>query len=483
MTADHLPDDMADWPNDPFALLGVPPGSADADVKRAYTRLVRRFKPEHHPDQFRRIREAYEACQERNAWYRPDPREYSPPPPPPPREVVREPVIDPQVRPSDSAEPPEPVIDPYVLPAPAGDPVEELWELAIDGREAEAYSGLADLHAAGTAGDTLPLRLYWLLAFNPKLDTTRTRHHWLADALARTRFRGPPLELYRRELETDPVAALEPPDEPGPYFRALSSGIPPAAAVAAVRWRIAAAGRLGWTARIRADLDVVRPLLVLSDEATWLGLLVTAGGWAAWWDGMELNHVVTTEAAALAHLQLSQSEQFDRLEEIERLAKDVEWGRYSEVPAAVLALARIAFADPGYARAAEVEAAAAALNGWSAEVLRDLDRTFVKRPAQLNLIAREFDHYLRARGLLSYPEFPPDHLRGLARRVRLPTPLDYRPFRRDLLDLLAENGVHPLEFAAALADDPKRVYRDLADALQGDLGLFVAWLALRITGG
>ncbi len=482
MTADHLPDDMADWPTDPFALLGVPPGSADADVKRAYTRLVRRFKPEHHPDQFRRIREAYEACQERNAWYRPDdPHAYSPPPPPV-RGDVREPVIDPDVRPPEPFAPPEPVVDPYILPAPAGDPVEELWELAIDGREAEAYSGLADLHAAGTPGDTLPLRLYWLLAFNPQFDPTRTRHHWLADALGRTRFRGPALELYRRELETDPTAALENPHEPGPYFRALANGVPPTAAVAVVRWRLAAAGRLGWTARIRADLDVVRPSLVLSDEAGWLGLLVAAGGWAAWWGSMELNHIVKTEAAALTHLQLSQPEHFDRLEDIEQLAKDVEWGRYSEVPAAVVALARISFADPGYARATEVEAAAEALNGWSADVIRDLDRTFVKRPAHLQLLAREFDHYLRSRGLLAHPEFPPEHLRGLARTLPVP-PLDYRPLRRQLLDLLAEAGVHPLEFAEALAEDLKRSFRDLADELRGDLGLYVAWLARRITGG
>src|SRR4051812_38918873 len=82
MSVPDLPDDMADWPTDPFALLGVTPGASGADVKRAYTRLLRRFKPEHHPDQFRRIREAYEACQERAAWPRDDPVEVSPPPPP-----------------------------------------------------------------------------------------------------------------------------------------------------------------------------------------------------------------------------------------------------------------------------------------------------------------------------------------------------------------------------------------------------------------
>src|SRR5579883_1594093 len=73
MNTPELPDDVDEWPADPFAVLGVRPGDDDAVIKRACTRLIRRFKPEHHPDQFRRVREAYETCLERSQWYRPDP--------------------------------------------------------------------------------------------------------------------------------------------------------------------------------------------------------------------------------------------------------------------------------------------------------------------------------------------------------------------------------------------------------------------------
>ena len=39
------------------------------DLKRAYTRLIRAYKPEQHPEQFRRIREAYETALRYVEWY------------------------------------------------------------------------------------------------------------------------------------------------------------------------------------------------------------------------------------------------------------------------------------------------------------------------------------------------------------------------------------------------------------------------------
>ena len=54
-----LPDDVRRWPSDPFKLLGVPRNVPPRDLKRAYTRLIRSYKPEHSPDEFRRIRAAH----------------------------------------------------------------------------------------------------------------------------------------------------------------------------------------------------------------------------------------------------------------------------------------------------------------------------------------------------------------------------------------------------------------------------------------
>ena len=65
MSEHTLPDDFSRWPVNPFALLGVRPGVNERDLRRAYTRLIRIYKPEHFPEQFRRIREAYEAARDR----------------------------------------------------------------------------------------------------------------------------------------------------------------------------------------------------------------------------------------------------------------------------------------------------------------------------------------------------------------------------------------------------------------------------------
>ena len=46
--------------DDPFAVLGVERDATAEDVRRAYFRLVRQNSPEAHPEEFKRIRAAYE---------------------------------------------------------------------------------------------------------------------------------------------------------------------------------------------------------------------------------------------------------------------------------------------------------------------------------------------------------------------------------------------------------------------------------------
>src|SRR5205814_1638514 len=72
----------------------------------------------------------------------------------------------------------------------------------------------------------------------PDLEPARTRHHWLAEALARSRLSGPAAELYRRELGADPEAALT-----GPYRDPLAVGAEAGEALARGRWRLAVAVR------------------------------------------------------------------------------------------------------------------------------------------------------------------------------------------------------------------------------------------------
>ncbi|HBY93459.1 MAG: DnaJ domain-containing protein [Ardenticatenaceae bacterium] len=45
---------------DPYATLGLSRRAADAEIKRAYFRLVREYSPEREPEKFQEIRAAYE---------------------------------------------------------------------------------------------------------------------------------------------------------------------------------------------------------------------------------------------------------------------------------------------------------------------------------------------------------------------------------------------------------------------------------------
>ncbi|MCO4762325.1 MAG: hypothetical protein KC502_12520 [Myxococcales bacterium] len=65
---------MADLPqlpdtDDPFELLGVVEAEADTlALRRAYVRLIKRYRPEQAPNEFHRIRTAYEHAKERLTW-------------------------------------------------------------------------------------------------------------------------------------------------------------------------------------------------------------------------------------------------------------------------------------------------------------------------------------------------------------------------------------------------------------------------------
>ena len=46
--------------SDFYAVLGVDRTADDREIKKAYFRLVRKYSPETHPEEFKRVREAYE---------------------------------------------------------------------------------------------------------------------------------------------------------------------------------------------------------------------------------------------------------------------------------------------------------------------------------------------------------------------------------------------------------------------------------------
>lgn len=68
MAESHLSDNISEWPQDHYALLNVPHNVNELDLKRAYTRLIRIYKPDREPEKFARIRQAYEQLTSHLEW-------------------------------------------------------------------------------------------------------------------------------------------------------------------------------------------------------------------------------------------------------------------------------------------------------------------------------------------------------------------------------------------------------------------------------
>ena len=199
-----LPDDMNRWPTDPYALLGVTSGMPARDIRKAYTELIRRFKPERFPDQFRRIREAYDQVLRSEQWraLAPPLEPEQPPPPAPPEPPISDLTLD--------DEEPEELPIPR-RPEPSADlDREDLWDAACAGEHERVYRKLRDEVQRGGAGEEVYLQLYWLRVAFPEVDWDVKPIDWAIKAIAGGHENGRALELvyaellYRRELCRDP---------------------------------------------------------------------------------------------------------------------------------------------------------------------------------------------------------------------------------------------------------------------------------------
>ena len=64
----ELPEDPNRWPSNPFELLGVARNASEKEIRRAFFRLAKKYKPDKDPVQFQLIHEAYEALKNNLQW-------------------------------------------------------------------------------------------------------------------------------------------------------------------------------------------------------------------------------------------------------------------------------------------------------------------------------------------------------------------------------------------------------------------------------
>lgn len=475
----HLPDDPRQWPDDPFALLGVERGVGELDLKRAYTRLIRRFKPEHHPKEFQRIRDAYEQCQLQFRWFSPaidspEPERDSPLP-----EVVAPEAAENFQESAASRQ--------EDLPRLASvDEAERLWRLAIEGNLEEAYGELRRLAAATPDRVDLPLRLYWLLACTPGLDAERTRHDWLAEALARSRLTGAAVELYRRELAADPPAALS-----GPYLKLLAVDADPESLLQLGRLRVAAAGRSGCWTPIDRDLVQMARTVPLFNESSWLYYLGSCADWTVWSQPWPLAAHLRDELKRLRHLELAHAGLFDQMEATERVAlvprtaQEESWTSRAEAilsPAWVKLVPTIwADGELNYADAKPALDEAVENPGG---LLRQFDR--FQRDfggVVLGRMAHAFQRMWRLRSDAD-DEYPADSIRGLVYQFHGWLPgswhREYPNYRMKILGYLRQFHLSPMELTEACSTHPDPNIRRISDYHRENLSLQIVWLACEL---
>ncbi len=198
----ELPDDVNRWPGDPAAVLGVAADVSRRDLKRAYSRLIRRFKPEHAPEQFRRLREAFEQLDQQLEWRELFERHLAEqrgtegdgdceegraagdqPRPAGDSSTLNVPIFWPLLGGDDS-----PAVDAadsrLTRPIISANEADQLWQQALDGGDLKvAYSRLVELAHQRPPSEIGFARLYWLLTIRPEFDASRDPSAWLIEGV------------------------------------------------------------------------------------------------------------------------------------------------------------------------------------------------------------------------------------------------------------------------------------------------------------
>jgi len=330
MSEHHLPDDVRRWPPDPYALLGVTPAVSARDLKKAYARLIRQYRPEEFPEQFRRVRDAFEAVQQNikySSWFAPPPEEpvesrgdsFTDPPSP---EDAYEDEMDGAGTPATLRYDSSPY-DPGPTKAPRQDETIELWEKACAGEEELAYRRLRDLYRENPSDKDILLRLYWLLNLSPSLDPVRHPCDWLAESLRSSALSGSGRELYRRYLVNHPEEAMS-----ERYSNLIQCPTAAANLAQMLEWRWQAVGRLHDCAAladvIADDLEKFGQNLARDDEENWGRLLFFATDQLAWFTEEPVRRVFQhccEEIDKLEHLQSRLGESFARLDYLKDLSE------------------------------------------------------------------------------------------------------------------------------------------------------------------
>lgn len=451
MSEHSLPDDVSQWPDDPNELLGVVYGVSPRDLRRAYNRLIRIYKPEQFPEQFRRIREAYEHLLRIAELFAPHAEAPHAPP-----------ADEPLILPTPQETPSEKDSEEWIAGSPQlveenfearrlrslDEEWDELWEEAIAGRPNGAYERLAQMTQQYAGRTELYLRLYWLRVLFPEVDALRVPSDWLVQGLLATGFAGPLRELYREEVVNDPAEALA-----ERYERLLDAPMSVALLADLIEWRFHAAMRLERWSAIADDVRRLHGRFGLEEDYLWLRLLFGLCDVLAWMvdaEALALFEVCRAEIDRHQHLAQKLSFLFDRHDLL--VSASAGWhdlNRLSRIPAPLLRLLADSWSRPF----AEVRASLLEILDWMTEApgicLDHLDVMHERAPTTLAVFGELLDQFEQS--LQSEKER--DDRSGVARTFLAQLMTHYSGERNDLLMFCLREDIAPEEIAAVASED------------------------------
>ena len=456
MSDAHLPDNLDDWPKDPFALFGVPRSINQRELRRVYTRLIREFKPERLPAHFRRIREAYETLHRYAAWNDADAAD---------EERAGE-VEDT----SDLRDQPEP----EAAPMPRRLEPDECWRWALAGETQRAYDALRELHLERSCQPDLLLRLYWLLIVNPDLDPARTPRNWLVEGLRTCAQHHRLFEQYSNEVAGDPNEVLH---DRFVNLLELVQG-PLLTQLLECRWQALARLEL-WTV-IHNDLDAYRDKVCRQDESDWLRILLSLAGKCFHIQPLSPHSVFQKcqkQIEKIGHLSLAHGSLFDSAEALIQLSRESA----NLAPGIVLEVAAHVLAD-------RMEEAVLALEPFLTlacqspkEALNLLDQTVAVAP---NLMS-EFSRAISWLSWTSSRDNSSEHTKEIAEHAIyaiLDSPIKHKKYakaRHEILAYCCKEGLRPEQMIQWLQEQSKAP-SNLAQRLASDLPLQCTCTAFRL---
>ncbi len=428
MSDSHLPDDIAAWPSDPYRLLGVTRRTPLREIKQAYRRLIRQFKPEQAPAAFRLIRDAWEAI------------EVQAPAPQPEASSDFDPVAgDPtanwsfstQARPT--FEPPEPTPDVF-------------WELAATGEFERAYQGLLARVERGSRREADFLQLHWLLAIRPELDPTQDPADWLIVGVRAIDTAPRRLaELIRRRAEADPEWAV------GERCAVLLAGrLATATTRQLATWRWRAARRLARWGVIEADLALLRPgELTDGNVEGWVHLLFLAAENLAWAldlpDRLAPDHYAEAVRLATDHA-LDVEDALLRADYVAAVVAGMRhyvWVQHAELELSILL--RNGWDERGAAEDRALHAWASRVAAHPRAALRQIAQLFQVAPAAIGLLWDFLG------GVRSLPNHDPATVRVVEPMFLGHLITTYGSLQPKVLDLCLRERFEPATVAAVLA--------------------------------